>query len=89
MNTVTIFLGLSVGSKLSADKFLNFETLDSRAGTVCLPCTAGGLWLGRLMCKLSGGKINPMIGAAGVSAVRWQPVSLTPSDSKPIRRTSC
>ena len=71
MNTVTIFLGLSVGSKLSADKFLNFETL----GILVLGLfafslgTAGGLWLGRLMCKLSGGKINPMIGAAGVSAV--------------------
>ncbi len=71
MNIVTIFLGLSVGSKLSADKFLNFETL----GILVLGLfafamgTAGGLWLGRLMCKLSGGKINPMIGAAGVSAV--------------------
>ena len=71
MNIVTIFLGLSVGSKLSADKFLNFETL----GILVLGLfafsmgTAGGLWLGRLMCKISGGKINPMIGAAGVSAV--------------------
>lgn len=71
MNCVTIFLGLSVGSKLSADKFLNFETL----GILVLGLfafaigTASGLLLGRLMCKLSGGKINPMIGAAGVSAV--------------------
>lgn len=71
MNIVTIFLGLSVGSKLSADKFLNFETL----GILLLGLfafsigTAGGIGLGRIMCKLSGGKINPMIGAAGVSAV--------------------
>jgi len=71
MNIVTIFLGLSVGSKLSAEKFLNFETL----GILVLGLTAfsvgttGGLLLGRLMCKLSGGKVNPMIGAAGVSAV--------------------
>ena len=71
INIVTIFLGLSVGSKLSADKFLNFETL----GILCLGLiafsigTAGGILMGKLMCKLSGGKINPMIGAAGVSAV--------------------
>ena len=71
INIVTIFLGLSVGSKLSADKFLNFETL----GILCLGLiafslgTAARILMGKLMCKLSGGKINPMIGAAGVSAV--------------------
>ena len=70
-NIVTIVLGLTVGSKLSADKFLNFETL----GILCLGLCAfaggvfGGTMLGKLMCKLTGGKINPMIGAAGVSAV--------------------
>ncbi|MFA6928960.1 MAG: sodium ion-translocating decarboxylase subunit beta [Lentisphaeria bacterium] len=71
MNIVTIFLGLSVGSKLSADKFLNFETLGILVLGLCAFAvgTTGGLLLGRLMCKLSGGKINPMIGAAGVSAV--------------------
>ncbi|MDD3696015.1 MAG: sodium ion-translocating decarboxylase subunit beta [Lentisphaeria bacterium] len=71
MNTVTIFLGLSVGSKLSADKFLNFETLGILVlGLAAFSIgTAGGLLLGRLMSRLSGGKINPMIGAAGVSAV--------------------
>ncbi|MDD4097310.1 MAG: sodium ion-translocating decarboxylase subunit beta, partial [Lentisphaeria bacterium] len=71
INIVTIFLGLSVGSKLSADKFLNFETLGILLlGLVAFAIgTAGGLLMGRLMCRLSGGKINPMIGAAGVSAV--------------------
>jgi len=71
MNTVTIFLGLSVGSKLSADKFLNFETLGILLMGLCAFAigTAGGLLLGKLMSRLSGGKINPMIGAAGVSAV--------------------
>ncbi|MFA6814801.1 MAG: sodium ion-translocating decarboxylase subunit beta [Lentisphaeria bacterium] len=71
MNIVTIFLGLTVGSKLSADKFLNFETLGILILGLCafIVGTASGLLLGKLMCKLSHGKINPMIGAAGVSAV--------------------
>jgi oxaloacetate decarboxylase beta subunit len=71
INIVTIFLGLSVGSKLSADKFLNFETLGILVlGLIAFSIgTAGGVMLGKLMSKLSGGKINPMIGAAGVSAV--------------------
>ena len=70
-NIVTIILGLTVGSKMSADKFLQPETL----GILLLGLfafsigTAGGLLLGKLMNVLSGGKINPMIGAAGVSAV--------------------
>ena len=70
-NIVTLVLGLTVGSKLSADKFLNLETL----GILLLGLfafsigTTGGLLLGKVMNKLSGGKINPMIGAAGVSAV--------------------
>ena len=71
INIVTIFLGLSVGSKLSADKFLNFETLGILfLGLIAFAVgTAGGVLMGKVMCKLSGGKINPMIGAAGVSAV--------------------
>lgn len=70
-NIVTLILGLTVGSKLSADKFLNIETL----GILLLGLfafsigTTGGLILGKIMSRLSGGKINPMIGAAGVSAV--------------------
>jgi sodium ion-translocating decarboxylase beta subunit len=71
INIVTIFLGLCVGSKLSADKFLNFETLGILfLGLVAFSIgTAGGVLMGKVMCKLSGGKVNPMIGAAGVSAV--------------------
>lgn len=71
INIVTIFLGISVGAKMSADHFINFQTIF----IIVLGCvafgigTGGGVLLGKLMCKLSGGKINPMIGAAGVSAV--------------------
>ncbi len=71
INIVTILLGLAVGSKLSAYKFLNVETL----GILCLGAvafaigTAAGLLMGKLMHRLSGGKVNPLIGAAGVSAV--------------------
>lgn len=71
INIVTIFLGIAVGSKMSAEAFLNLQTIF----IIVLGCvafgmgTAGGVLLGKLMCVLSGGKINPMIGAAGVSAV--------------------
>lgn len=71
INITTIFLGLAVGSKLSAEKFLNVETLGILIlGMLAFAVgTAAGLLMGKLMCKLSGGKINPLIGAAGVSAV--------------------
>ncbi|MGB3210844.1 MAG: sodium ion-translocating decarboxylase subunit beta [Desulforhopalus sp.] len=71
MYTVIIFLGLGVGSKLSADKFLNVETLGILAlGMVAFAIgTASGLLLAKLMNKLSKTPINPLIGAAGVSAV--------------------
>ncbi len=71
INIVTIFLGLAVGSKLSADKFLQVETLGILVlGAVAFAIgTATGVLMAKLMCKLSGGKINPLIGAAGVSAV--------------------
>jgi oxaloacetate decarboxylase beta subunit len=71
MYTVTIFLGLGVGSKLSADKFLNLETLGILAlGMVAFAIgTAAGVLLAKLMNKLSKTPINPLIGAAGVSAV--------------------
>ena len=71
INIVTIFLGLAVGSKLSADKFLNAETLGILVlGMAAFSIgTAGGLLMGKLMHKLTGGRVNPLIGAAGVSAV--------------------
>lgn len=71
INIVTIFLGLTVGSKLSADKFLNMQTLGILALGMVAFCigTASGVICGQIMKKLSGGKINPLIGAAGVSAV--------------------
>ena len=71
INIVTIFLGLGVGSKMSADKFLNLETL----GILCLGAvafcigTAAGVLMAKLMNAMSKNKINPLIGAAGVSAV--------------------
>lgn len=71
INIVTIFLGLAVGSKLSADKFLQLETLGILVlGAIAFSIgTATGVLMAKLMSKLSGGKINPLIGAAGVSAV--------------------
>lgn len=71
INTVTIFLGLAVGSKLSAEQFLQMETLGILVlGAVAFAIgTASGVLMAKLMCKLSGGRVNPLIGAAGVSAV--------------------
>ena len=71
MNIVTIFLGVTVGATANAASFLNMKTLGIVAMGLCaFACgTAGGVLLGKLMCVLSGGKINPLIGSAGVSAV--------------------
>jgi len=71
INIVTICLGLAVGSKLSADKFLSLETLGILALGALAFCigTAAGLLMGKMMYRLTGGKVNPLIGAAGVSAV--------------------
>ncbi len=71
MNTVTIFLGISVGATTVGSRFLTASTLKIVALGLIAFCfsTVGGLLLGKLLCKLSGGKINPLIGAAGVSAV--------------------
>lgn len=71
INIVTIFLGLAVGSKLAADKFLNTETLGILLlGMVAFSIgTAAGLIMGKIMYRLTGGEVNPLIGAAGVSAV--------------------
>ncbi|MES9946932.1 MAG: sodium ion-translocating decarboxylase subunit beta [Candidatus Thiodiazotropha sp.] len=71
INIVTIFLGLAVGSKLSADKFLTVETLGILALGAFAFCigTATGVIMGKIMYRVTGGKVNPLIGAAGVSAV--------------------
>ena len=71
INIVTLALGLSVGSKLQAEHFLNMETLGILLlGLIAFAIgTAAGVLMAKLMNKMSGGKINPLIGAAGVSAV--------------------
>lgn len=71
INIVTIFLGLAVGSKLSADKFLTLETLGILSlGAVAFSMgTAAGLLMAKLMNRFSKENINPLVGAAGVSAV--------------------
>ena len=71
MNIITIFLGITVGATATADTFLTPKTLL----IICLGLvafavsTAGGVLFGKIMCKLTGGKVNPLIGSAGVSAV--------------------
>ncbi len=71
MNIVTIMLGTVVGATATADNFLTLKTLMIIAlGLIAFSIgTAGGVLLGKVMYKLSGGKINPLIGSAGVSAV--------------------
>lgn len=71
INTVTILLGLAVGSKLSAEKFLSLETMGILMLGLFAFCigTAAGILMGKVMYHVSGGRVNPLIGAAGVSAV--------------------
>ena len=71
MNIVTIFLGVTVGATAKADTFLTPKTLlIILLGLVAFAIsTAGGLVFGKIMCKATGGKVNPLIGSAGVSAV--------------------
>ncbi len=71
INIVTIFLGLSIGSKLAADKFLSAETLGILLlGMVAFSIgTAAGVIMGKIMYRVTGGAVNPLIGSAGVSAV--------------------
>lgn len=71
INIITIFLGLSVGATATAKTFINPKTI----GIVIIGiasfavATAGGVFVGKVMCKLTKGKVNPLIGSAGVSAV--------------------
>jgi oxaloacetate decarboxylase beta subunit len=71
MNIVTLFLGLTVGATASAEAFLNTETIGILVlGLIAFSFgTAVGVLFGKLMYEFSGGKVNPLIGAAGVSAV--------------------
>ena len=71
MYIVVILLGTSVGATTSADAFLNVTTIKIVALglTAFIFGTIGGVLLGKLLCKITGGKINPLIGSAGVSAV--------------------
>ena len=71
MNIITIFLGVTVGATATAENFLNLQTLGILALGLCAFAigTAGGVLFGKLMYLFSGGKINPLIGSAGVSAV--------------------
>jgi oxaloacetate decarboxylase beta subunit len=71
MSIITILLGLSVGATTQADTFLNFKTLGILVLGLTAFCigTAGGVLLGKVMYLASGKKVNPLIGAAGVSAV--------------------
>lgn len=71
INVVTLLLGLAVGSKLSADRFLAVETIGILAlGAVAFALgPAAGVVMGKVMHRVTGGKVNPLVGAAGVSAV--------------------
>ncbi|MBI4667359.1 MAG: sodium ion-translocating decarboxylase subunit beta [Nitrospinae bacterium] len=71
INVVTILLAMAVGSSMTAESFLRLETIKIIIlGLFAFAtATAGGVLIGKLMSKLSGGKINPLIGSAGVSAV--------------------
>lgn len=71
MNIITIFLGFSVGCTTNAATFLNIQTVEIIVlGIIAFGVgTAGGVLLGKVMCVVTHGKINPLIGSAGVSAV--------------------
>lgn len=71
MNTITIFLGVAVGCKAKGELFLQLQTLYIiMLGLFAFICgTIGGLLVAKVMCKVTKGKINPLIGSAGVSAV--------------------
>lgn len=71
MNTITIFLGIAVGCKAKGELFLSLETIYIiLLGLFAFICgTVGGLLVAKIMCKVTKGKINPLIGSAGVSAV--------------------
>lgn len=71
MNIITIFLGVSVGSTATGQVFLTWQTIGIILLGLFAFCmgTASGVMFGKIMCKATGGKVNPLIGSAGVSAV--------------------
>ena len=71
MNIITIFLGVTVGATATGEVFLTAQTLGIIVLGLLAFCmgTAGGVLFGKIMYKLTGGKVNPLIGSAGVSAV--------------------
>lgn len=71
LDVVTVFIAVAIGSTMSAENFVNIKTLEIVVLGLIAFCTgtAGGLLWARLMCKLSKGKINPLIGSAGIAAV--------------------
>ena len=71
MNIITIFLGVTVGATATGEVFLTTQTLGIVVLGLAAFCvgTAGGILFGKLMYKFTGGKVNPLIGSAGVSAV--------------------
>lgn len=70
-NIVTLLLGLTIGATMQAEQFLRLQTLGIFAlGFVAISLdTVMGVLFGKLMCFLTGGKVNPLIGAAGISAL--------------------
>ena len=70
VNIATLFLGVTIGATMTASKFLNLDTIQVLIlGLLAFALdTVAGLLFGKLMARLSGGKINPLIGAAGISA---------------------
>jgi Na+-transporting methylmalonyl-CoA/oxaloacetate decarboxylase, beta subunit len=73
-NVVTLFLGLAIGGTMEGHAFLKPQTLmifGMGFIAICLDTVAGVLF-GKLVCKLTGGKVNPLIGAAGISAYPGQ-----------------
>ena len=71
MNIITVFLGISVGATMAGSRFLTFDTIKIVVLGLTAFCfsTVGGLLVAKIMYKVTGGKINPLIGSAGVSAV--------------------
>ena len=89
MYIVVILLGTSVGASTSAEAFLNWTTIKIVfLGLVAFMFgTAAGVLFGKLLCWITRGKINPLIGSAGVSAVPMAPVYLRKSEQKKTRQT--